>query len=201
MNDQHNELRSKVVGAVGLNGSGKDALIRYLEERCGLTVLSLGDVARELAHLEGVCSSRDNLHEVSQKYLERYGKDFFIKVLTEEIDRKLLEKVGVTGIRTPTDVDTLREYFGADFFLIHVEVGNPELRFERLQQRGEARDPQKFEDFLAQEQSERDLFHVEETILQADVTIDNAGTLEKFHQEIDQLISQHQFFRELDCKA
>ena len=201
MNDRHNDLQSKVVGAVGLNGSGKDALIRYLEGRCGLTVFSLGDVARELAHLEGVNASRDTLHEISQKYLEKYGKDFFVKVVIEEIDRDLLEKVGVTGIRTPTDVDTLREYFGADFFLIHVQVGNPELRFARVSQRREARDPPNYEDFLAQEQTERELFYVDKAIQLADVTLANDGTLEDFHQEIDQLISQHQFFRDLDCKT
>ena len=140
MSQKSAEIRRKVVGAVGLNGSGKDALIQYLGDRCGLTVLSLGDVARELAHLEGVTSSRDKLHEVSLKYIERYGEDFFVKVLIEEIDGKVMEKVGVTGIRTPTDVATLRQHFGADFLLIHVKVDNPKLRFERLQQRGEARD-------------------------------------------------------------
>ena len=37
-----------VLGAVGLNGSGKDALIEYLHERHGIQMLSMGDVVREL---------------------------------------------------------------------------------------------------------------------------------------------------------
>ena len=201
MSQKSAEVRSKVVGAVGLNGSGKDALIQYLAARCGLTVLSLGDVARELAHLEGVTSSRDKLHEVSQKYIEKYGEDFFVKVLIEEIDNKLLEKVGITGVRTPTDVAALRQHFGDDFLLIHVKVDNPQLRFERLRQRGEARDPRRYEDFLAQENKEIELFHLDEAIQQADVTISNAGALEQFHRESDQLMAQHPFFRDLDCQA
>ena len=72
MSQKSAEVRRKVIGAVGLNGSGKDALIQYLGARCGLTVLSLSDVARELAHLEGVTYSRDKLHEVSQKYIDKY---------------------------------------------------------------------------------------------------------------------------------
>jgi dephospho-CoA kinase len=201
MPQQITEVRSKVVGAVGLNGSGKDALIHYLGERCGLTFLSLGDVARELAHLEGVASTRGTLHEVSQKYLKKYGEDFFVKVLIEEIDGKVMEKVGVTGIRTPIDVATLRQHFGSDFLLIYVKVDNPQLRFERLRQRGEARDPQNYEDFLVQDKTERDLFRLDEAIQQADLTIDNAGTLEAFHQEIDQAVAQHPFFRVLDCQT
>jgi dephospho-CoA kinase len=198
---QGKEIRSKVVGAVGLNGSGKDALIRYLGKRCGLTVLSLGDVARELAHLEGVTYTRGKLQEISQKYREKYGKNFFVKALIEEIDRKSLTKVGVSGIRTPTDVETLRQRFGSDFLLVHVDAGNPRIRFERLKQRGTARDPQNFEDFLVQEQTEKELFQVDIAIQGADVTVANDSTLEDFQHRIDRLISQHRFFEDLECKT
>jgi dephospho-CoA kinase len=201
MNQQNTEVQPKVVGVVGLNGSGKDAFLKYLKERCGLEILSLGDVARELAHLEGVKFTRDKLHEISQKYVEKYGQDFFIKVLIEEISKKSMEKVGVTGIRTPTDITLLKQRYGADFFLVHVEVGNPELRFERLKQRGETRDPHSYEKFLAQERSEKEMFQIEEAIAQADVTVRNDGTLEDFHREIDQLIEQQQFFQDLGCRT
>lgn len=199
MNQKSAEVQSKVVGVVGLNGSGKDALLKYLQERCGLEILSLGDVARELAHLEGVKYTRDKLHEISQKYVEKYGPDFFSKVLIEEISRKNLKKVGVTGIRTPTDIATLKQHFGADFFLVHVRVGDPELRFERLKQRGEARDTQDYEKFLAQERSEKEMFQIEEAIAQAGASVQNDGTLEEFHREIDRLIAQQPFFQALDC--
>ena len=199
MNQKNTEVRRKVVGVVGLNGSGKDALLKYLKERCGLEILSLGDVARELAHLEGVKYSRDKLHEISQKYVDKYGPDFFVKVLIEEIYKKGLDKVGITGIRTSTDLDALKERFGADFLLIHVEVGDPRLRFERLRERGEARDPKTYEDFLIQEKSEKELFQLEEAMGRAEVTVQNAGTLDDFHREIDRLISEQQFFQDLDC--
>ncbi|MDD3581554.1 MAG: AAA family ATPase [Desulfobacca sp.] len=201
MSDKKSEICSKVIGVVGQNGSGKDTLIKYLDERCGLEVLSLGDVARELAHLEEAAFSRDKLHEVSQKYQEKYGEDFFIKAVIEEIESKLWEKVGVTGIRTPSEVDTLRKHFGSNFFLIHVYVDNPEVRFERLKQRGESRDPQNYDDFLAQEKAEKDMFRVDEAKQCADISIANAGTLEDFHWEIDQLILQEQFFQSLCREA
>lgn len=199
MTQKNTEVRRKVVGVVGLNGSGKDALLKYLKERCGLEILSLGDVARELAHLEGVRFSRDKLHEISQKYVDRYGQDFFVKALLEEIVKKGLKKVGVAGIRTPTDIATLKEHFGADFLLVHVRVGDPELRFKRLQQRGETRDPKTYEEFLALDKKEKELFSLEEAIALADVTVSNAGGWEDFHREIDRLISEHGFFQELDC--
>lgn len=188
-----------MVGAVGRNGSGKDTLVRYLKERCGMAVLSLGDVVRGLAHLEEDLPTRDNLHEISQKYREKYGNDFFVKGIITEIDRKSLKKVGVTGIRTPADVDLLRKRYGSDFLLVYVQVENPEIRFARIKQRASIRDVQSYEDFLAQERAEKDLFRMNETIQRADVTIANAGTMEDFHREIDQLISQHRFFQSLGC--
>ena len=200
MNAKCNRIRRKVIGVLGRNGSGKDALLEYLAQRCGLTVLSLGAAARELAHLEEKAPSRHHLQEVSQKYLDRYGKNFFIKIIIEEIDQKSLEKVGITGIRTQTDVDALRHHFGSDFLLVHVQIKDPHLRFERLRQRGEARDPQTYEEFLAQEKTEKDLFEVEAAGQRADVTLSNDGSLEDFHREIDRLISTHQFFASLDCE-
>jgi len=199
MEQKKAEVKRKVIGVVGLNGSGKDALLKYLKERCGLEILSLGDVARELAHLEGVKFTRDKLHEISQKYVEKYGQDFFIKGLIEEISKKNLKKVGVTGIRTPIDVAALKEHYGGDFLLIHVEVGDPKLRFERLRERGEARDPKTYEAFRVQEKSEKELFQLEEAIAQAHVTVSNAGTLEDFHREIDRLITRQPFFQDLGC--
>jgi dephospho-CoA kinase len=47
-------LLMKVIGVVGLNGSGKDELVDYLHQRCGIPVLSAGDIARDIAAEEGV---------------------------------------------------------------------------------------------------------------------------------------------------
>lgn len=199
MNQENTEVRSKVIGVVGLNGSGKDALLKHLKERCGLEILSLGDVARELAHLEEVPSSRSRLHEISQKYTERYGEDFFIKALLEEIRNKSLQKVGITGIRKSSEIEFLRRHFGANFFLIHVQVDNPKLRFERFKKKAKARDPKNYEEFLAQDKAEKDLFQIDEAMQRADATISNNGTLEDFYREIDKLISQQQFFQSLSC--
>jgi dephospho-CoA kinase len=187
------------VGAVGLNGSGKDTLIRHLGKRCGLEVLSLGEVARELAHLEDVQPTREKLHDVSQKYRARYGKAFFAKALIKEVETKSLDKVGITGIRTPTDVEVLKEYFGSGFLLIHVEAGDPKLRFERLKQRGEDRDPKTYEEFLEQEKNEEELFHLNDAIRQADVTIPNSGSREALRAHVEDLIRRDRFFQDLDC--
>jgi dephospho-CoA kinase len=130
-----------VIGAVGLNGSGKDALIQYLHERHGLPILSMGDLVREMAAQRSMHLSRSNLHQLSQQTIEQHGADVFARKLIARIEGEPWEAVGVTGLRTPADVRTFREHFGDDFILVHVRVGDPWTRFERVRKRDEARDP------------------------------------------------------------
>lgn len=62
-----------VLGAVGLDGSGKDALIEYLHERHGLPMLSMGDLVRDMAARRGLRPTRSSLHEISQQAIEQHG--------------------------------------------------------------------------------------------------------------------------------
>lgn len=177
-----------VIGAMGLNGSGKDALIHYLHERHGIPMLSIGDLVRDMAAQRGISPTRSNLHELSQETLELHGADFFAQKLIARIEQEPEEVVGVTGIRTPTDVRTFREHFGDDFVLVHVRVGDPRTRFERVRQRDEARDPESYGRFLQQDEEEKEMFRIEEAIEEADITIDNDGSLEDFHREIEEQV-------------
>jgi len=189
----------KVIGVVGLNGSGKDELVDYLHQRYGVPVLSAGDIARDIAAEEGVYPTRANLHDISQGYIAQYGKDYFMKRLIERIEKKPWKAVGITGIRTPADVRTLQDYFGEDFFLVHVEVSDPRIRYERTKQRGEARDPRTYEEFLQQDKTEEEIFQISEAIQYADITINNNGSLEAFHRKIKESVVQEILSDEVVC--
>lgn len=177
-----------VIGAVGLNGSGKDALIQYLHERHGIPMLSMGDLVREMAAQQGMRPTRSNLHELSQRAIEQQGAGFFASTLIAQIEKASWDAVGITGIRSPADVRTFREHFGDDFVLVHVRVNDAFTRFERVQDREEARDPQSYERFLRQDQEEKEMFQIEEAAGMADITIDNDGSLKSFHQEIEEQV-------------
>jgi len=183
-------LFMKVIGVVGLNGSGKDELVDYLHQRCGIPVLSAGEIARDIAAEEGVYPTRANLHDISQRYIAQYGEDYFMRRLIERIEERQWEAVGITGIRTSADVRTLKGHFGEDFFLVHVEVSDPQIRYERTKQRGEARDPQTYEEFLQQDKTEEEIFHISKAIQHADVTINNNGSLEALHRKIKESVVQ-----------
>jgi dephospho-CoA kinase len=177
-----------VIGAVGLNGSGKDELAKYLEQRCSMQTLSAGDIARDIARQRGVPSTRENLHEISREYMARFGKDFFMVSVIAKVERFNWKAVAITGIRTPADAATLREHFGNQFYLVDIEVGNPALRFERTRKRGEPRDSDEYQEFLEHDRAEEEMFQIRETAKKADIVIRNDSTIEEFHRRVDETI-------------
>jgi dephospho-CoA kinase len=176
----------KIIGAVGFNGSGKDELVNYLHRRCGIPVLSAGDVVRDIAQKEGIPPTRDNLRDIAKRYIVRFGDDYFMKRLIKIIEENQWKVVGITGIRTISDVLSLKNHFGQDFILVNVEVCDPRIRYERTKRRGEARDPKTYEEFLQQDNAEEKVFKISQTMKYADMKISNDDTLEAFYGRIDE---------------
>jgi dephospho-CoA kinase len=182
-----------VIGVIGKNGSGKDELVDYLVRHCGLDKYSLGDIVRAIAQREGRSSDREDLHQVTQEYYQRFGRDYFAHRLIGKIEAEGAQEVGITGIRSPTDVDTLADYWREKFLLVRVQVDDPLVRFRRMRERDSARDPEHIEDFYQQEESEQAIFHIDQAIEKADMHIENNGSLEEYYQHIEDKII-HWFF-------
>lgn len=191
----------KVVAAVGRNASGKDELADYVHRRCDIPVLVLGDVARDRARERGVEPTRANLHRLSQQAMAEHGDDFFMQRLIDEIEAHDWPAVVISGVRTPTDVETLRARFGSHLLVVHVEVGDPRERYRRMQERDAPRDPESYEAFLRQEREEEEMFSVGQAIDRADVTVRNDTTLEAFHHRIEEAIIRPVLADEVDCEG
>jgi dephospho-CoA kinase len=178
----------RVLGVVGLNGSGTDEVVRYLHQSHGVPTLSLGDMVRQIALERGLTPTRGNLHRLSQEYFAERGRDYFVRKAILAVENHDWHVVGVTGIRTTTDVKAMRKHFGDDFVLSHVAVSDPNRRYERVRDRGEARDPQSYREFLQQDEEEEEIFHLSETIEEADIVLDNDQSLAKLHSQIDRKV-------------
>jgi dephospho-CoA kinase len=85
----------KIIGAVGFNAAGKDELVDYLHQWCGLPVLSMGDIVRQMAEEEGVKPTRENLHQISQQALADHGADHFARRLVDRIRSEDWEREGL----------------------------------------------------------------------------------------------------------
>jgi dephospho-CoA kinase len=183
------QTKVKVIGAIGKNGSGKDEALKHLRTKYGVPFLSTGDMVREIAAKEGLEPTRENLGKISERYFQKLGKGCFVRLLADRIRQTGWKIAGITGIRSRDDVSLLKDIFGADFVLIRVQVSAPHVRYSRMTQRGESRDPHTYEEFLRQDKAEEELFSIREAEKQAGYSISNDGTLEEMHREIDRLVA------------
>jgi dephospho-CoA kinase len=178
----------KVIGVVGEIGSGKDELLKYLRARYGVPYISTGDIVRRLAEEKGVEGTRENLEAISRRCFQDIGKGCFVRMAGDEIVKQGWKVAGISGVRTPDDVELLRKTFGKDFTLVRVDIEDPLVRFERVRNRHEERDPLTFEAFQLQDRKEEETFNISRAVAMADCAVDNSGPLSSLHAEIEALV-------------
>jgi len=176
----------QVIATVGLPGSGKSEAATVAEE-FDVPVVTMGDVIRRECRDRGLDPATHH-GEVAQALREEHGPGAIaersLPVVREELADS--DTVLVDGIRSGTEVDIFEDAFGEGFVLVNVEAPF-ETRAERLDLRGRDAGAEEGGESLA-ERDERELgFGMDEAIARADVTIENTGTLEEFHDRVRSL--------------
>jgi dephospho-CoA kinase len=180
----------RVIGVIGLNGTGKDEVVKYLNQKYGVPLISVGDIVREIAAREKVQPTRENLDQIVKKCFAQYGEGYFLKLVIEKIKKNQWQTAGISGVRSPQDVAFLKNTYNDDFKLICVYVTEPQVRYNRIRQRGSQRDNVSYEDFLREDRVSEELFHIQEAVNMADYSIANDGALHDLHREIERLIKE-----------
>ena len=177
-----------VIGAIGLNGSGKDTIISYISKKLEIPMITISDIVRKIALARNIEPTRENLTRISLEHIGKYGSDYFPKETIRMIDQKKWDAVGVAGIRSLVDVQVFKKKYGQSFVLILVEVSDPATRFERVRNRGEPRDPRNFEQFAKQDEEEEKNFKLNAAIQEADYVVNNDGDIDSLINKIENLI-------------
>lgn len=177
-----------IIGTAGKQNAGKDALVDYLQDRHGFRKLSTGDIIRNLAEREGVPRTRKKLQDVASELISRRGEHYLAGLLIRRIEERDWDRVGIPGLRTPADVRTLKDRFPDAFTLVHVKTEDPDLRFRRGKDRGESRDTDSYEEFIENDRSEEELFDLKRTLNMAEIIIQNDGSMEDFHRQIEEKV-------------
>ena len=179
-----------IIGAVGKNATGKDYLLEYIANKYDLPMVSVGDIARELAAKEGIEPTRENLHLISQKYMGQYGQTFFPEQISKKIEQLGVKNILISGIRPLSDAEFFKERYGKDFLLLCVKVSDDQIRFNRMRARNSKRDPLTFEDLVKQDEAEEKIFQTSESEKRADIIVYNDSDMDTFNNEIDKLFHE-----------
>jgi dephospho-CoA kinase len=169
----------------GMSGSGKTTLADMFRED-GFSVLTMGDVIRGLAAERGLEPTPEVLGSIARGIREEHG-DTAVAVKCVERLRGIEEPVVVIdGIRSLAEVDVFRGSFEGVLVAVHA---SPEMRYERLRERGRSDDPRDLGSFR-----ERDLrelgFSLGWAISLADHMIVNEGTLESFGESYRRILGR-----------
>jgi dephospho-CoA kinase len=159
----------KLIGLSGTNGSGKDTVGQILAEHYNFLFVSMTDMLREEARARNVDTTREVLRTISAEWRRESG----LGVL---VDRSIAyyEKMGgdqkytglvIASLRNPGENDRVHELGGE---VVWIDA-DPKIRYERLKSRMRADDPQTYEEFLKNDESEMHRSGDETTLSMADV--------------------------------
>ncbi|WP_348613591.1 AAA family ATPase [Halobaculum rarum] len=174
----------RVIGTVGLPGSGKGEAATVAEEE-GVPVVTMGDVIRAECRDRGL-DPAEHHGEIARALREENGPaaiaERSVPLIEDAAGQADADTVLVDGLRAPVELERFRERFGDDFTLVAITAPF-DLRAERLGERGRDDSDVDVEALRDREERERE-FGMGAVIDAADVTIDNTDTLTVFRDRV-----------------
>lgn len=179
----------KIIAITGTQGSGKDTMAEFLEQKYGYKHYSLSDIVRDETGKRGLEQNRDNWREVADALREKYGNEAIAILMIEKIKNEDNNVVIITSFRHPNEVDLIKGSY-PDFTLISLDAPI-ETRYERVMGRGNLADRIDFEHYKKQEELEnvkiKTGMRIREVMAIKDYEIINDGGKEEFIEKIEKL--------------
>lgn len=119
---------NNIIGLAGGMCSGKDSWANLFASEFGYTHCSTSQTTREYINKYNLGEpTRDLTRETSTLLRMRFGKDFFVRKILDEIDENT-SKLVISGFYVPEEVQALKRSGG---FLVSVFTDS-EIRFNRM---------------------------------------------------------------------
>ncbi len=179
----------KVIGIVGLPGSGKGECSR-IAQQAGIPVVTMGDVIRNEVRKAGLPPLDTHMGEIAQKLREEQGMGAIAIACIPIIEQIQTQFILIDGIRGDAEVQIFKDHFPS-FILIAIKADSF-VRLSRLQNRKRTDDCITIEDLTRRDTRETSwgLLHALEM---ADVTIMNNGSLQEFEEQVTELFIKRVF--------
>jgi len=177
-----------IIGLVGQSGSGKGTVAEILREKYGAAVFSFGGLLGDLLDQLAVPRTRENLVKLSEIVRHAFGESTLAYALERAAVGAETDIVAIEGIRRLDDIVALEPL---PYFKLASITTQPEIRFQRMKQRGEKAGERDmtWEQFIEQSKLPTELT-IAAVEARATYKLDNSGSLEELHAEIDRLMEQ-----------
>jgi len=177
----------KIIAFVGMPASGKSEAAMVAGNQ-GIYVINMGDVIREEVVRRGLEPTDANTGGVGTDLRDNEGMDAVAKRCVPKINNSDADMIIIDGVRGIAEVEFFKQEFGEDFTLVNID-SSIQMRLERVKARGRSDD---MTDINAlRRRDERELsWGMGEAIKASDITIANTTGLEKFKQDIVELLER-----------
>lgn len=194
------EFELKIIGFVGLPGSGKGEASEVARQR-GLAVLVMGDIIRQEAQRRGLEPTDGNLGRIGEALRAEEGPDAIAKRTLEKARALGEEIVIIDGLRSKDEADFFRAN-AEEFHLIEI-CAPADARLKWLKSRGRPDDPRhedidpnvitpdsdkKAASALEMRECRELSWGLCDALKAADLKLKNDGSLEDFRQSVKNLL-------------
>lgn len=178
-----------IVGVTGTLGAGKGSVVDFLVTNKGLAHISVTDFMRSVAKERGILPDRMTFHDIANEYRSQGPTALQEAVLEWGRAQGITENFVIEAQYTPQEVRFIQEKGG----IVLAVDADIRTRYERITGRGHDKDNTTFEAFKAHEElemrpTESSNNHIAEALTAADYRIENNGTLEELHVQIEEVL-------------
>jgi dephospho-CoA kinase len=178
----------KIIAFVGMPASGKGEAAEVASDM-GYPVVNMGNVIREEVERLGLEPTDENLGGTGTRLRQEEGLSAIASRCVPKLRAFDADTAVVDGVRNIEEVHLFKEEFEDDFLLINID-SSTKIRLQRIQMRGRSDDRLMNAEAL-RIRDERELgWGMGESIKNADMTIDNNGSLEEFRDKISKVIGK-----------
>ncbi len=178
-----------IVGITGTDGAGKGTVVSRLVEVHGFTHYSSRAMIVSEIERRGLPIDRNQMRLIANELRAEYGDDVVVKRALEQAKAEGREKIIVESIRALAEARYLKAEGGV---LLAVDA-DPEIRYARIQERRSASDKVTYEEFIRQEELEKndpDPHGMQKAKVMeiADYLIMNNAGLEELNNQVDKWV-------------
>ena len=176
-----------ILGFTGQIACGKGTIAQYIQDTHSASNYRFSTMLRDVLDRFNLEHTRKNLVGISEYLRNTHGEDIMAKTMASDVEKDQNNIIVVEGIRRMADIAYLSKL--PNFTLVKIEA-TPEKRYERIIKRGENKDDntKTFEEFQKDHKQPTEVT-IPEVMSHATLSIDNNGTLEELHKQLDKLVS------------
>jgi dephospho-CoA kinase len=181
-----------IIGITGTDGAGKGTVVEYLVAK-GFTHYSSRDLLLAAVISAGIIPTRNELRLMGNKMRCEQGDDVIVRKALQEIETNNIKHAVVESVRTLAEAKALQAK-RAILLAVDADVA---LRYQRVQGRRSEKDKVTLEQFVAQEELEKNDtdphgMQKAKVIEMANYTIFNNGSREDLEVEIEKFLAKYE---------